>query len=46
MQNDKLNIQYFSFYYQNNIFTEFKKEDKKEYIITNENKEINKFRYQ
>ena len=41
MQNDKLNIQYFSFYYQNNIFTEFKKEDKKEYIITNENKEIN-----
>ena len=44
MQNDKLNIQYFSFYYQNNIFNEFilvKKEDKEKLNIKNENKEIN-----
>ena len=44
MQNDKLNIQYFSFYYQNNIFNEFilvKKEDKETLKIKNENKEIN-----
>ncbi len=44
MPNDKLNIQYFSFYYQNNIFNEFilvKKEDKEKLNIKNENKEIN-----